>query len=142
MTTPESTPKTTPRPAGITLIAVLASIGFLAQILVSIASLRDADRLSQEFGWGLTEHQIVARGVAGIVVGVIGLLLTAAFARGSRVVRILFTVLVVFQVAGGVLTMRQYDGIRPGAGVMSLVFGVVVLYLLFNSRADDYFAKD
>ena len=34
-------------------------------------------------------------------VGVIGILLTGALARGSRVVRILFTIWIAFQIAGG-----------------------------------------
>jgi len=29
-----------------------------------------------------------------------------------------------------------------GAGFVPVVFGIVILYLLFNQRAHDYFAKD
>jgi uncharacterized membrane protein YhaH (DUF805 family) len=67
---------------------------------------------------------------------------TGAFARGNNVVRILFAVLIVFQVVGGLLAMRVHDATRPSLGLLSLVIGIVLLYLLFNSRADDYFARD
>ena len=137
-----TTPQQKTRPGGITLIAALAYIGFLYQIFVSIVTLMDADKLSEQFRWGLTQDQLVAWGIGGIALGVIGVLLTGAFARGSNVVRILFAVLVVFQVAGGLLGMRIHEVTRPGAGVLSLVIGIVILYLLFNSRADDYFARD
>jgi hypothetical protein len=138
MTTPQ--PKT--RPGGITLIAALAYIGFLYQIFVSIVTLMDADKLSEQFRWGLTQDQLVAWGIIGIAFGVIGVLVTGAFARGNNVVRILFAVLIVFQVVGGLLAMRVHDATRPSLGLLSLVIGIVLLYLLFNSRADDYFARD
>lgn len=137
-----STPSEKTRPGGITLIVVLAYIGFLYQIFVSIVTLMDADKLHEQFQWGLTQDQLVAWGIVGIAVGVIGVLLTGAFARGSNVVRILFAVWVVFQVAGGLLGLRIHDATRPALGGLSLVIGIVILYLLFNPRADDYFAKD
>ena len=137
-----TTPQQKTRPGGITLIAVLAYIGFLYQIFVSIVTLMDADKLSEQFRWGLTQDQLVAWGIIGIAFGVIGVLVTGAFARGNNVVRILFAVLIVFQVVGGLLAMRVHDATRPSLGLLSLVIGIVVLYLLFNSRADDYFARD
>ncbi|MFO1538645.1 MAG: hypothetical protein ACKOVH_12635 [Actinomycetota bacterium] len=137
-----TTPQEKTRPGGLTLIVVLAYIGFLYQIFMSIVTLMDADKLSEQFRWGLTQDQLVAWGILGIVVGVIGVLLTGAFARGSNVVRILFAVWIVFQVAGGFLGLRIHDATRPSMGVLSLVIGIVILYLLFNPRANDYFAKD
>ncbi len=137
-----TTPQQKTRPGGITLIAVLAYIGFLYQIFVSIVTLMDADKLSEQFRWGLTQDQLVAWGIIGIAFGVIGVLVTGAFARGNNVVRILFAVLIVFQVVGGLLAVRVHDATRPSLGLLSLVIGIVLLYLLFNSRADDYFARD
>ncbi len=137
-----TTPQQKTRPGGITLIATLAYIGFLYQIFVSIVTLMDADKLSEQFRWGLTQDQLVAWGIIGIAFGVIGVLVTGAFARGNNVVRILFAVLIVFQVVGGLLAVRVHDATRPSLGLLSLVIGIVLLYLLFNSRADDYFARD
>lgn len=137
-----TTPQQKTRPGGITLIVVLAYIGFLYQIFVSIVTLMDADKLSEQFRWGLTQDQLVAWGIIGIAFGVIGVLVTGAFARGNNVVRILFAVLIVFQVVGGLLAVRVHDATRPSLGLLSLVIGIVLLYLLFNSRADDYFARD
>jgi hypothetical protein len=77
-----------------------------------------------------------------MVVGVIGILLTAALARGSRVVRVLFTIWIALQIAGGLRAMLSYHGEERAIGVVPFVLGVVALYLLFNPRAHDFFAKE
>lgn len=137
-----TTPETTDRPGGITFIVVLAYIGFIFEILAGILIMIDADQVSQQIRSGMTEDQLMAAGIVTIVIGVIGILLTGALARGSNVVRILFGIWVAFQVAGGLYAMLSHDGVRRGAGIVPVVFGIVILYLLFNQRAHDYFAKD
>ena len=90
----------------------------------------------------MTEDQLMGAGIATVVIGVIGILLTGALARGSNVVRILFGIWVALQIAGGLYAMVSHDGVRRGAGIVPLVFGIVILYLLFNPKAHDFFAKD
>lgn len=137
-----TTPETRDRPGGITFIVVLAYIGFIFQVLAGILVAIEADEIRHQAKSGMTEDQLVATGIAMIVIGVIGILLTGALARGSNVVRILFGVWVALQVAGGIYAMIGHDGVRQGAGIVPVVFGIVVLYLLFNERSHDYFAKD
>ena len=135
-------PTVTRRPGTITLVAVLAVIGFLHVILSGIMMIADADTLAAQLRWGVTDGQLVISGVVAIAIGVIGLALTAAFSRGSNVVRILFAVWVVLQIVAGLYSMRLHADGRPGLGIVSVVVGIVILFLLFNSRADDYFARD
>ncbi|MBM3659657.1 MAG: hypothetical protein FJW95_09160 [Actinobacteria bacterium] len=137
-----TTPEATDRPGGITFVVVLAYIGFIFEILAGILIMIEADEVSQQLRSGMTEDQMMAAGIVTVVIGVIGVLLTGALARGSNVVRILFGVWVAFQVAGGLYAMLSHDGVRRGAGIVPVVFGIVILYLLFNQRAHDYFAKD
>ena len=129
-------------PGGITFIVVLAYIGFIFEVLAGILIMIDADQVSQQLRSGMTEDQLMGAGIATVVIGVIGILLTGALARGSNVVRILFGIWVALQVAGGLYAMVSHDGVRRGAGIVPLVFGIVVLYLLFNQRAHDFFEKD
>jgi hypothetical protein len=129
-------------PGGITFIVVLAYIGFIFEVLAGILIMIDADQASQQLRSGMTENQLMGAGIATVVIGVIGILLTGALARGSNVVRILFGIWVALQVAGGFYAVVSHDGVRRGAGIVPLVFGIVVLYLLFNQRAHDFFAKD
>jgi hypothetical protein len=130
------------RPGGITFIVVLAYIGFIFEVLAGILIMIDADQVSQQLHSGMTEDQLMGAGIATVVIGVIGILLTGALARGSNVVRILFGIWVALQVAGGLYAMVSHDGVRRGAGIVPLVFGIVILYLLFNQRAHDFFSKD
>ena len=130
------------RPGGITFIVVLAYIGFIFEVLGGILVMIEADELGQQLRSGMTEDQLIAAGIIMIIIGAIGILLTGALARGSNVVRILFGVWVGLQVAGGVYAMLSHDGIRRGSGIVSGVFGIIVLYLLFNEKAHDFFAKD
>ena len=56
--------------------------------------------------------------------------------------RILFTIWIAFQIAGGLSAMISYQGEERLVGVVPFVFGIVVLYLLFNEKAHDYFEKE
>lgn len=137
-----TTPETRERPGGITFVVVLAYIGFIFEILAGILVMIDADQLGQQIRSGMTEDQLMGAGIAMVVIGVIGILLTGALARGSNVVRILFALWVALQVAGGLYAMLEHDGPRRGAGIVPVVFGIVILYLLLNQRAHEFFEKD
>ena len=137
-----TTPETTNRPGGITFIVVLAYIAFIFEVLAGILIMIEADQVSQQIRSGMTEDQMMGAGIAAVVIGVIGILLTGALARGSNVIRILFGIWVAVQVAGGLYAMLSHDGVRRGAGIVPLVFGIVILYLLFNQKAHDFFEKD
>ena len=55
-------------------------------------------------------------GIVTVVIGVIGILLTGALARGSNVVRILFAIWIAFQIAGGTVRDDQPHGEQPRRG--------------------------
>jgi uncharacterized protein YjeT (DUF2065 family) len=137
-----TTPETKQRPGGITFIVVLAYIGFIFEILAGIMVMIAYDEGRQQRASGMTADQLSIAGIMLIAIGVIGILLTGALARGSNLVRILFGVWIALQVAGGLYTMLAHDGEQRGAGIVPVVFGIVVLYMLFNQKAHDYFAKD
>jgi hypothetical protein len=129
-------------PGGITFVVVLAYIGFIFEVLAGILVMIDADQAAQQFRSGMTENELMGAGIAMVVIGVIGILLTGALARGSNVVRVLFGIWVALQVAGGFYAVVAHSGVQRGAGILPLIFGVIVLYLLFNQKAHDFFAKD
>ena len=137
-----TTPETTNRPGGITFVVVLAYIGFIFEIITGIMVVIAHDDRRQLSLSGMSPDQLSIAGITLIVIGVIGILLTGALARGSNVVRILFGIWVALQVAGGLYAMLEHDGVRRGAGIVPVVFGIVILYLLFNQRAHDFFEKD
>jgi hypothetical protein len=138
---PASAPERT-RPGGVTFVVVLAYIGFIFEILSGILVMIDADEVSQQLRSGLTEDQLLVAGIVIVVLGVIGILLTGALARGSNVVRILFAIWIVFQIVGGLYTVIHHRGYQSGAGLVPVVLGIVILYFLFNARAHEFFERD
>ena len=56
--------------------------------------------------------------------------------------RILFTIWIAFQIAAGLSALISYNGEERFTGVVPFVLGIVVLYLLFNEKAHDFFAKE
>lgn len=126
------------RPWTVTVVIVLAAIVFLEQLFVGILALIDADELNAAFDWStadsLTSTQVIAAGVAAIVLALLGLVATIAYSRGSRSGTIALAILATIAVAAGLIAMRGYADFRPALGALRFVGGVVVLYLLFQQR--------
>ena len=129
------------RPGGITFVVVLAYLAFIFQILTGVLVIIGSDEVQRQLRSGMTENELLAAGIIMCVIGVIGILLTGALARGSDIVRVLFTIWIVFQIAAGLFATTGLDGFQRGAGVLPLVFGIVILYLLFNRSAQDFFGS-
>jgi uncharacterized protein YjeT (DUF2065 family) len=130
------------RPGGVTFVVVLGYIVAISLILDGLFVVFGADEIKNQLNSGSSEDELVTAGIVMMVVGVIGILLTAALARGSRVVRVLFTIWIALQIAGGLNAMLNYHGEERAIGVVPFVLGIVALYLLFNPRAHDFFAKE
>jgi hypothetical protein len=130
------------RPGGVTFVVILAYIVSIFTILDGLFVAIGADELANQLKAGASKNELLWAGIVMMAVGVIGVLLTGALSRGSRVVRILFTIWIAFQIAGGLSAMISYRGEERLTGVVPFVLGIVVLYLLFNEKAHDYFAKE
>jgi hypothetical protein len=128
------------RPGGITLIVVLAVINALASIGGGIFVILDRDDIRLLRESGMTQNQLVAAGVAAIVLGVIGLWVALALGRGSSFARLLFGIWAVLQFAGGVYAAVALHGEQRAQGAISASIGLVVIYLLYGSERDrEYF---
>ena len=130
------------RPGGVTFVVVLAYLVSIFTIIDGFLVTIGADERLNQVKAGASKNELLWAGIVMMAVGVIGVLLTGALSRGSRVVRILFTIWIAFQIAGGLSAMISYQGEERLTGVVPFVLGIVVLYLLFNEKAHDYFAKE
>jgi hypothetical protein len=130
------------RPGGVTFVVVLAYIVSIFTVLDGFFVAIGSDEVLNQVKAGASKDELLWAGIVMMAVGVIGILLTGALSRGSRVVRILFTIWIAFQIAGGLSAMISYRGEERLTGVVPFVLGIVVLYLLFNEKAHDYFAKE
>ena len=130
------------RPGGVTFVVVLAYLVAIFTVIDGFFVAIGADELANQIKAGSSKNELLWAGIVMMAVGVIGVLLTGALARGSRVVRVLFAIWIAFQIAGGLNAMISYHGEERAIGVVPFVLGIVVLFLLFNEKAHDYFAKE
>ncbi|MDP1879215.1 MAG: hypothetical protein Q8M17_16835 [Actinomycetota bacterium] len=120
------------RPFSVTLVVAVI---FISGILGVVAG------FMRIFGWGVDEAQKnVLAGSITIAIGVIYLLVANAVARGSGFARLLVAVVTVINIGLAIWVMF----ITPGRWLDSLILiflGLVVLALLYNGRAREFFGR-
>jgi hypothetical protein len=80
-------------------------------------------------------------GIAAIVIGVVYCLLASSLGRGSRTARLVFGIVAVLNLAAGAYGAIAYSGEQRASGVGSLVFSIIVLWLLYGTEKDrEFFA--
>lgn len=131
------------RPGGITLLMVLGVIQglitFLAGLFLAIE--RDSTTLQQESQ--LTSDGLLGAGIGIMVGGGVVLLLALALGRGSQVVRWLYGIVTMVNVSFATWGVFSLHAEQRMSSVFSLVFGLIILWILFGSeRTDRFFAQD
>lgn len=119
------------RPGGIVLIAVLAWIGAVAQIVSGVLVLTGAlnpEGITPETAW------------VAIVVGVIAFLVAFLLFSGSRVARVLVTISFSLSLASAVFSVAAHPANFVGP-VLSGLFAVIGLFLLYSDAANKYFER-
>lgn len=124
--------ETKDRPFSVTLVVAVI---FISGILGVVAG------FMRIFGWGVDEAQKnVLAGSITIAIGVIYLLVANAVARGSGFARLLVAFVTVINIGLAIWVMF----ITPGRWLDSLILiflGLVVLALLYNGRAREFFGR-
>lgn len=128
------------RPASVTLVvvltwisAVLAVLGGL--LLIVVGSITGGAA-------GLTPGVLGGIGVAYVILGLITGAVAARLARAGNGARLLVSVLVVLQIAGGIAAISTVgSGSTVTQALVSILVGIVILLLLWNARANAFFAS-
>lgn len=118
------------RPAGVTLVAILAIISGILSIIGAIVLL----------GLGLGPHGVVA-GTITLIIGIVTLLVGMFLLRGSRLARFLASVSFILSIAGAIYTAltAPSDFLSSAVGGLLALIGLI---LLWTGRASDWFARD
>lgn len=119
------------RPGGVVLIAVLAWIGAVAQILSGVLVLTGVlapQSVSTETAW------------IAIVVGVISFVVAFFLFSGSNLARILVTISFALSLITAIVAIIAHPGNFVGPIISALV-AVIGLVLLYTKRANEYFAR-
>jgi len=131
--------KSIERPLSITLVMIYAAIVGLLNIAGGIFTLLDRHDAGVLIYSLYSPAQLTAAGIVAIVVGGIQLLMAAALGTGNNIVRVIFAVIAVFNLAISAWATIALSGEERAAGVFGAVFAVVMLFLLFNQKAEAFF---
>ena len=108
------------RPFSVTLMVILIWVNAIISILIGLGGALGSD---QSYGWGT------------VLWGVLVALIAIRISKGSRFLRMLLTVLLVFGLAINVLLIFSNFSL---AGI-NIIFEIFLLWLLWNSKANAFF---
>ncbi|WP_223625704.1 hypothetical protein [Microbacterium sp. EST19A] len=119
------------RPGGVVLIAVLAWIGAIAQIVSGVLILT-----------GIVAPAGIPSAAAwvAIIVGVISFLVAFFLFSGSGFARVLVTISFLLSLASAIFAITAHPGnlVTP---ILSAAFALIGLILLYTRAANDYFTS-
>jgi hypothetical protein len=125
------------RPGGVTLVAVLAMISGVLDIIGGSLLLfqTSAEAAVERFGG---ESQLIASALFVILVGVVVIVVAIGLLRGNNASRIIMTIFQMISIIGSVFLAIAYP---PGAiaEYFSIAVAVIVLFLLWTRRASAFF---
>jgi len=132
-------PSETRRPGLITLLVVLvviagvlALIGGVLLLIVGIGTGVDVD--------GMSGGLVIGLAIFTILVGAVYLLVAKGLADGNPVSRIIVAIVTVLGLIGNLYTaVARSDNARTSA-IGSIIFGVLVLVILYSPKANEFFA--
>jgi len=125
------------RPGGVTLVAVLVWILGLFNLIVGILTLVGVPLGLFTLHLGFAASSL-GSGLLGIVWGVILFFVAFALLRGSRVARVVVTIMLVVNLIGAVV---QLVGGGVVGGIVNLAIAIVGILLLWSGRAAAYFRR-
>jgi hypothetical protein len=118
------------RPAGVTLVAILAIISGALSILGAVLF----------FAAGLGTV-ITAAAIVSLVIGIVTFLVGFFLLRGSSAARMLATISFILSIADAVYTLIAQPS-QIWSAFFSGLFALIGVILLWSKRASTYFARD
>jgi len=127
------------RPVGVTILVVLLWIQAVLQVIggaVLIFARNDVDILNQT---SLSSGEMLAVGIGGIIIGVITGLVASGLGRGSNLARWIVAFFACLNLIYGIIEVFSISGHLIATGLVTILLGVVVLYILFGERGSREF---
>ncbi|WP_136709530.1 hypothetical protein [Agromyces sp. H66] len=125
------------RPGGVTFVAVLTWISGALDILGGTILLFQTSIAStvEQFGGA---SQLIATALAGILVGVVVIVVAVGLLRGSNGARIVVTVFEVLSILLSVFLAITYPAVAIGEYI-GIVFALLIIAMLWTRRANEFF---
>jgi hypothetical protein len=128
------------RPVGVSIVAVLLAVQSIIAVLFGIGLIVERNNSSLLEHIDRSSDTILTYGIFAVVWAVVGLAVAWGLWTGKNPARILAGIVEVAQVAGGVYMLFGWSGHYLWQGVWQIAIALLVLWILFNRRADDFFA--
>lgn len=142
MTAGENSPHVS-RPGGVTLLVVLGLIQGVGSVLTGLFILLDQNDATLQDNAQLSDNQLAGAGVVLLLVGALYILLSIMLSKGSSLVRWIYGIVAMFNVSFAVWGLLALRGEQQLAAAFTLVFGVIILWILFGTeRSDRFFGSD
>lgn len=128
-----------PRPASVSFVVILTWLIAIISIVDGLVLLFGSDNWLESIG--IETSRETTMGWIFIVLGLVIALFASALGNGSKFARLLISILMMFRFVLGVLAVIATWGTNYmwGASIVALV-ALLVLYLLWNSKASAWFA--
>ena len=138
MTEPASS--TVRRPGSVTIVVVLTIISGILTLLGALFLLLLGGAASLTSN--VSGAAVLVFGILYLIFGIVTIAVGVGLRNGSRFSRILVTILMVIDILGGVANMIWFRSNRTvTSAIVTIIVSVVVLALLYNRRASEFFAR-
>jgi predicted Na+-dependent transporter len=121
---------------------VLTWISAVIAIVSGVLLLIFAPAVRVQVGNSNVSTAVIIIGVVILVIGLLTAWVATRLGKGGNGARILLTILEGLQIAGALATLSTVSGSNTvSQSVVTIIIGVVILALLWNSRANAFFAR-
>jgi hypothetical protein len=135
-----STTETSRRPGTVTTVVVLTVLAGVMDLIGGASLWAFAGNSDLQDLTDSSKGTIVTLAIVTIVIGLATIAVGLMLGGGSNGARILVTILMVLRIAAGIWAMMAAGTNHLGEGLITIVIAVVVLGLLWNAKANEYFS--
>ncbi|HKN46004.1 MAG TPA: hypothetical protein VJW23_18990 [Propionibacteriaceae bacterium] len=137
MTEPVS--NTVRRPGSVTIVVVLTIISGILTLLGALFLLLLGGAAS--LASNISGVAVLVFGILYLIFGIVTIAVGVGLRNGSRFARILVTILMVIDILGGIANLIWFRSNQTvTSAIITIIVSVVVLALLYNRRASEFFA--
>jgi hypothetical protein len=128
------------RPGSVTVVVVLTIISGILTLLgglflLLLGGAATLDRLNVSGG------AVVIFGILYLIFGIITIIVGIGLRNGSRLARLLVTILMVIDIISAITSLIWFQTSQTlTSGIIAIIVSVIVLALLWNRRASEFFA--
>ena len=127
------------RPGTVTTVVVLTYLAGFLDIVAGVVIWALAGSGSLQEAVGTSQGTLTAVAITNIVIGLVVIGVGVMLAGGSPFARILVTILMTIRIVAAIAGLALLGLSGAAESIMALAIAVVVIALLWNQRANEYF---